>query len=223
MPKRPFQPKPVHLSPNKTSPSNHPAPSIRSAKAVSSRTERGSNSSENAYEAVEIKYGKPKEKDLPYTTDLLSSCNPPRPPNPGSSIVSQVDKTSSIYQTPRSVVSAASVNDIYDNVKLKNIPLSRQDGQSHCGNTDDSGLKGHHYPPFYPEEVKARGETVDGNLEIDSGGMGCKDISSAMEERRQILKESESSEGVVLLSVKKGDSEESSESPRDNYGMHTHP
>ena len=219
MPKRPLQPKPVHLSPGNTSPSDYPAPSIHSAKAVSSRTERGSNSSENVYEAVEMKYGKAKDKDLPYSTDLLSSHNPQRPPKPGSSSVSQDDETSSIYQTPRSLASAASRNLIYDNVKLKNVPLSHQDGQPHCANTDDSGT--YHSGPFNPEEVRGSEETIDGSLEIDAGGMGCKNISSAMEERRQILEESESREGVVVLSVTKGDLEKSSESSRDTYGMST--
>ncbi|XP_074617282.1 uncharacterized protein LOC141876525 isoform X2 [Acropora palmata] len=214
MPKRPLQPKPVHLSPDNTSPSDYPSPSIHSAKAVSSRTEWGSNSSENVYEAVEMKYGKPKDKGLPYSTDLSSSRNPPQLPKPGSSVVSQDDETSSIYQTPRSLASAASLNLIYDNVKLKNVPLSHQDGQSHCANMDESGT--YHSGPFNPE-VRGSEETIDGKFEIDSGGMGCKDILSAMEERRQILEESESREGVVLLSVTKGDLEKSSESPRDAY------
>ncbi|KAK2550458.1 hypothetical protein P5673_028817 [Acropora cervicornis] len=193
MPKRPLQPKPVHLSPHNTSPSDYPSPSIHSAKAVSSRTEWGSNSSENVYEAVEMKCGKPKDKGLPYSTDLSSSRNPPQPPKPGSSVLAQHDETSSIYQTPRSLASAASLNLIYDNVKLKNVPLSHQDGQSHCANMDDSGT--YHSGPFNPE-VRGSEETIDGKFEIDSGGMGCKDILSAMEERRQILEESESREAA---------------------------
>ena len=43
-------------------------------------------------------------------------------------------------------------------------------------------------------------ESTDGNLEIDSGGMGCESLAQAIEERRQVLQEEEAKEGVVLLS-----------------------
>ena len=78
------------------------------------------------------------------------------------------------------------------------------------------------------QEVKGNMEATDGKLEIDSGGMGCKNIEKAMEERRQILRETETKEGVVLLSVQKV--EEESTNRFETYGMrvcylemHTHP
>lgn len=186
-----------------------------------------SSSSVNAYETVEIVPRKPQAQQSSQGSDGAvgepwSSHRPPRPPKPGSFIGSETDDSSSIYQAPPAPVSIkATRDDVYDNVHIKNTPLSMTGSQSASGSppslgtftggTSDSGIIPNDIKT--PQEVKGNTssatdtEATDGKLkdvhEIDSGGMGCKNIKTAMEERRQILKEKETKEGVVLLSVQK--------------------
>ena len=181
----------------------------------------------NAYETVEIVPRKPQGQQSSQGSDgtvgeLWSPDKPPRPPKPGSFIGSEVDDSSSIYQAPPAPVSiTASRDDVYDNVHIKNIPLSMTDGQGESGSlsdlgtftggTSDSGIIKNDIKTSQEVKVEtsstADTEATDGKLsdvnEIDSGGMGCKNIETAMEERRQILKEKHTKEGVVLLSVQK--------------------
>lgn len=231
LPQRPSQPKPVLPSPNETSSPEYCAPPPHPSKDVCSTdtslsvnsvpqqpasspvSGKGNSSSENAYEVVKINPGKRNDKDLKTNQELLSSFTPPRPPRPGVSSVSQFDDTSNIYQQPRST--SVPVGDVYDNVHITNVLLSVEEGQYLPGKTGDSVIQ-HEVGSSCPQEVKPSEESTDGSLEIDSGGMGCKNIESAMEERRQLLKETEGKGGVVLLSVQKVQDERSA-SPTETY------
>ena len=185
-----------------------------------------SGSAVNAYETVEIVPRKPQAQQSYQGSDGAVGepwlHKPPRPPKPGSFIGSEADDSSSIYQTsPAPVNIKAFRDDVYDNVHIKNTPFSVTDGQgesaslpSHgtfIGGTSDPGIIKNDIKTSQKVQVEtsstADTEATDGKLsdvnEIDSGGMGCKDIQTAMEERRQILKEKQTKEGVVLLSVQK--------------------
>lgn len=179
-----------------------------------------SGSAVNAYETVEIVPRTPQAQQSYQRSDGAVGDpwldKPPRPPKPGSFIGSEADDSSSIYQAPPAPVSIkASRDDVYDNVHIKNTPFSMTDGQSlvtFAGDTSDSaGIIKNDIKTSQEVQVEtsrtADTEATDGKLsdvnEIDSGGMGCKDIQTAMEERRQILKEKQTKEGVVLLSVQK--------------------
>lgn len=186
------------------------------------RPSRSSSSSVNPYETVEIGPQKPQAQQSSQGSDGVvgepwSSHKPPRPPKPGS--FTEYDD-SSIYQEPPKPVSVIPArDDVYDNVHIKNIPLSTKDGESpsgspaslgtFTGDTSDSGVIKNDIASSHPQEIEGDAtsasnvEVIDGKLEIDSGGMGCETIEKAMEERRQILKETETKEGVVLLSVQK--------------------
>ena len=233
MPQRPTQPKPVPGKPAENEPSEYFTPPSRpqkpgstTASSVNSgvhqqtvlpfRPGQSSSSSTNAYETVEIFPSKQGGKDSESAgDDSLSSLTPARPPKPGSFSGSQLDDNSSIYQQPRAPVSVITPrDDIYDNVHIKNTPLSPKGAQTSAGKTNESGTIG----IGIGSSDKTTEEATDGKLEIDSGGMGCKNIASAMEERRQILKEMESKEGVVLLSVQKV-KEKTCDQPRETYGM----
>ena len=180
----------------------------------------------NAYETVEIVPRTPQAQQSYQGSDGAVGepwlHKPPRPPKPGSFIGSEADDSSSIYQAPPAPVSIkASRDDVYDNVHIKNTPFSMTDGQgesdsisSHgtfIGDTSDSGIIKNDTKTSQEVQVEtssaADTEATDGKLsdvnEIDSGGMGCKDIQTAMEERRQIFEEKQTKEGVVLLSVQK--------------------
>ena len=180
-----------------------------------------SGSAVNAYETVEIGPRKPQAQQSSQGSDGAVG-EPPRPPKPGSFSGSEDDDSSSIYQAPPAPISiTAARDDVYDNVHIKNTPLSMTDGQcesgslsslgTFSGDTSDSGFIKNGITTS--QEVKvdtsstADTEATDGKLsdvnEIDSGGMGCKDIETAMEERRQILKEKQTKEGVVLLAFQK--------------------
>ena len=242
IPQRSLQPKPAPTTPTEPSSSDYVAPprphkpSELSSTAVNTSQQTvplvgptgRSGSAVNAYETVEIVPRKPQAQQSSPGSDGTvgepwpSPDKPPRPPKPGSFIGSEADDSSSIYQAPPAPVSiTASRDDVYDNVHIKNTPLSMTDGQGESGSlsslstftggTSDSGVIKNDMTTS--EEVKvetssaADTEATDGKLsdvnEIDSGGMGCKDIQTAMEERRQILKEKQTKEGVVLLSVQK--------------------
>lgn len=228
MPQRPTQQKPVPGIPAENIPSDYFTPPSRPQKPSSTnalsvnssaheqtvlpvRPGRSSSSSSNAYETVEIFQSKHGDKDSEGGGDSLSSHKPPRPAKP-----SQLDDSSeSIYQQPRAPVSVITPrDDIYDNVHIKNTPLSSKDAQTLAGKANESGTVG----IAVGSSDKTNQETTDGKLEIDSGGMGCRNIESAMEERRQILKEMETKEGVVLLSVQKV-KEKTSDQLRETYGM----
>ena len=200
-----------------------------------------SGSAVNAYEIVEIGPQKPQAQQSSQGSDGAvgepwSSNKPPRPAKPGSFIGSDADDSSSIYQAPPAPVSITiSRDDVYDNIQIKNTPLSVTGSQGESGSlssfgtftggTSDSGVITNEIKDT--QEVKggtsstAETEVTDGKLsdvnEIDSGGMGCKDIETAMEERRQILKEKPTKEGVVLLSVQKLN--DKSSDPIATYGM----
>ena len=173
-------------------------------------TRSSSSSSVSPYETVEIV--PPKREGL---DGGGSEHKPPRPPKPGNDTASDLDDSSSIYMQPPAPVSVISPrDDVYDNVHIKNIPLAARGGPStilgtSTGETKESGVTENDIASSRSQEVKGdktsatEGETTDGSLEIDSGGMGCKNITKAMEERRQVLKETETKEGVVLLSMQK--------------------
>ena len=226
MPQRPTQQKPVPGIPADNSPSEYFTPPSRPQKPSSPnaspvnssvhqqpvppvRPGRSSSSSANAYETVQIFPSKHGDKDSE-SGDSLSLDKPPRPPKP-----SQFDDSSSIYQQPRAPVSVITPrDDVYDNVHIKNTPLSSKDAPTSAGKTNKSSTVG----IAVGSSDKRNEEAPDGKLEIDSGGMGCRNIESAMEERRQILKEMETKEGVVLLSVQKV-KEKTSDHLRETYGM----
>ena len=184
-----------------------------------------------------------------------SSSKPPRPPKPGSVSETQDDDSSSIYQQPSAPVSVTPAqDDVYDNVHIRNIPLATN---TTCQGTSGPGtFTGTEIPQGTPQSTSGLGtftgtaneggviqneapsqshsvdpkkeEAIDGKLELDSGGMGCTNIQKAMEERRQILMETETKEGVVLLSVQKA--KEESTDRFEKYGMrvccldmHAHP
>lgn len=242
MRQRPSQPKPVEGSSSEylASPSRPPKPPGSSNTTASNKSRsqqttpsvmpgRSSSSSTNAYETVEIFRAKQEQKDFGSADDSSFPPQPPRPPKPGSFSETQTDGGSSIYQQPRAAISITSRDDVYDNVHIKNIPLSPRDGQTLCGNISNSGVIENDVGSLVSKEIKTDEETMDGKLELDSGGMGCVNIESAMEERRQILKETQTKEGVVLLSVQKVIAK-SSDQPSEIYGMclmfrnsHTHP
>lgn len=235
------KPKPVPTTPNEqSSPEYMPPPRPHKPSELSStadstpqqtvppvRPTGRSGSAVNAYETVEIIPRKPQVQQSSEGLDGAvgepwSPHKPLRPPKPGSFIGSEADDSSSIYQAPPAPVSiTASRDDVYDNVHIKNTPLSLTDGQGESGSlsslgtftggTSDSGIIKNDIKTSQEVKVEtsstADTEATDGKLsdvnEIDSGGMGCKDIQTAMEERRQILKEKQTKEGVVLLSVQK--------------------
>ena len=136
------------------------------------------------------------------------------PVKPGSFKAAGNDQGQSVYQKPpvEPVTVITAVNESYDNVRLKNTPCTQTESHSESIVNSDLGtvresaefdittqtLK-HDETTTLDERI----ETTDGNLEIDSGGMGCPNIDRAMEERRQLLVETETREGVVLLSVQK--------------------
>lgn len=145
---------------------------------------------------------------------------------------SQLDDSSNIYQQPPTPFSVT--HDIYDNVHITNAPLTSNAGQTtsgfstHTGDANEGGVLENGAPSSSQEVNSAKEEATDGTLEIDSGGMGCINIQKAMEERRQILKETETKEGVVLLSVQ--NVKEENAGRFETYGMcvcsidmHTHP
>ena len=238
MPQRPSQPKPTPKTPGDSSSSEYFTPPPRPQKPTGSsstaapvdnsipqqtaspvRPGCGSSSSANAYETVAIVPPRQGTESSSISTgsdgDSLSSDKPRRPPKPGSSS----GDSSSIYQQPRAPVSViTSRDDVYDNVHIRNVPLTTKDGQTSSGEANELGIsESDAVSSLSPEVKKEELEATDGKLEIDSGGMGCKDIASAMEERRQILKEMESKEGVVLLSVQKV--KEQSSVQLETYGM----
>ncbi|KAL9974456.1 hypothetical protein ACROYT_G011488 [Oculina patagonica] len=212
LPPRPHKPSEMSSTPSSGSTPQQTVPPVRPS--------RSSSSSVNPYETVEIVPQKPQAQQSSQGSDAAigepwSSHKPPRPPKPGSE-----NDDSNIYQEPPKPVSVIpSRDDVYDNVHIKNIPLSTKDGESQSGSpaslgtftgdTSDSGVIRNDIASSHPQEIKhemtsaPNTEVTDGKLEIDSGGMGCKNIEKAMEERRQILKETETKEGVVLLSVQK--------------------
>ncbi|XP_022802689.1 uncharacterized protein LOC111340162 isoform X4 [Stylophora pistillata] len=185
------------------------------------RPSRGSSSSVSHYETVEIKPQKRKGSD----GGDVGEHTPPRPPKPGSAVIE--DDNSSIYMQPPkpvSVVNPSDDFDIYDNVHIKNVPLGTKGSllDAFTEETKEStivgGSTGEEKESVATENGIASprtqetkddvtniiaGESTDGNLEIDSGGMGCDSLEQAMEERRQVLQEKETKEGVVLLSRQK--------------------
>lgn len=211
MPQRPSKPKPAPATPPE-----YVAPPVRPQKPSGSTNTAATAS---PYQMVEIIPPKDEGQEpsagwVEGSGDPLSSHRPPRPPKPGSFSGSQPDDSSNIYQQPR----AASRDDIYDNVKIKNLPLASKDGQTSSLETNVSGIiKNDVDSSLSHEEFKKVEEATDGKLEIDSGGMGCQNIEKAMEERRQVLKETETKEGVVLLSVQK--LRENSSDRLETYGM----
>ena len=183
------------------------------------RPTRSSSSSVSPYETVEISPKKPQVQQPTQAQGsdaAVSEQKPPRPPKPGSFSGSEYDD-SNIYQEPPKPVSIiSSRDDVYDNVHIKNTPLSRKGVERPSGSpaspgafTSDSDGTRNDIASSQPQVVKgdttsvANAEATDGKFEIDSGGMGCKTIEKAMEERRQMLKETETKEGVVLLSIQK--------------------
>lgn len=108
---------------------------------------------------------------------------------------------------------------MYDNVHIKNTPLASKEGRGPSGSppslgtftreTNKSGVIENDIASSNSQEIDGvstsatDAEATDGKFEIDSGGMGCTTIGKAMEERRQVLTETETKEGVVLLSVQK--------------------
>lgn len=108
---------------------------------------------------------------------------------------------------------------MYDNVHIKNTPLASKEGRGPSGSppslgkftgeTNKSGVIENDIASSNSQEIDGvltsatDAEATDGKFEIDSGGMGCTTIGKAMEERRQVLTETETNEGVVLLSVQK--------------------
>jgi len=233
------KPKPVATTPTEQSPSEYSSPPPRPYRPseLSSTTDSTpqqtvppvrptgrSGSAVNAYETVEIVPRKPQAQQSPQVSDGAvvdpwSSYKPQRPAKPGSFIGSDAEDSSSIYHAPPAPISiTSSRDDVYDNVHIKNTPLSMTDSQGESGSlstftvdTGDSSVITNKIKDS--QEVKgdtsskADTEATDGKLsdvnEIDSGGMGCKDIETAMEERRQILMEKQTNEGVVLLSIQK--------------------
>lgn len=217
LPPRPHKPSEMSSTPASGSTPQQTVPPVRPS--------RSSSSSVNPYETVEIGPQKHQAQQssqgsVAAVGEPWSSHKPPgRPPKPGSFIGTGHDD-SDIYQEPPKPVSVITArDDVYDNVHIKNIPLSTKDGESQSGSpasfgtfigdTSDSGAIKNDIASSHPQEIKGDAtstpdaEVTDGKLEIDSGGMGCKNIEKAMEERRQILKETETKEGVVLLSVQK--------------------
>ncbi|CAH3194613.1 unnamed protein product, partial [Porites evermanni] len=199
------------------SPSSNDSTSQQAAPPV--RPGRGGSSSSNAYETVEIfpskRGGKDTSSDSSSTSSLSSSSSsskPPRPPKPGSVSETQDDDSSSIYQQPPAPVSVTPArDDVYDNVHIRNIPLA-------TNTTANEGAVIQNEAPSQSHSVDPmKEEATDGKLELDSGGMGCTNIQKAMEERRQILMETETKEGVVLLSVQKA--KEESTDRFEKYGM----
>ena len=234
--------------------SQQAAPPVRPGRGGSS----SSNAYETVEIFPSKRGGKDTSSDSSSTSSLSSSSSsskPPRPPKPGSVSETQDDDSSSIYQQPPAPVSVTPArDDVYDNVHIRNIPLATSTtGQ---GTSGPGTFTGTEIPQGTPQSTSGLGtftgtanegaviqneapsqshsvdpmkeEATDGKLELDSGGMGCTNIQKAMEERRQILMETETKEGVVLLSVQKA--KEESTDRFEKYGMcvccldmHAHP
>ena len=255
---RPSRPKKPKGSSDATASSNditsqQAAPPVRPGRGGSS----SSNAYETVEIFPSKRGGKDTSSDSSSTSSLSSSSSskPPRPPKPGSVSETQDDDSSSIYQEPPAPVSVTPAgDDVYDNVHIRNIPLATNTtGQGTSGpgtftgteipqgtlqstsglgtftGTANEGAVIQNEAPSQSHSVDPKKEeATDGKLELDSGGMGCTNIQKAMEERRQILMETETKEGVVLLSVQKP--KEESTDRFEKYGMcvccldmHAHP
>lgn len=255
---RPSRPKKPKGSSDATASSNdstsqQAAPPVRPGRGGSS----SSNAYETVEIFPSKRGGKDTSSDSSSTSSLSSSSSskPPRPPKPGSVSETQDDDSSSIYQEPPAPVSVTPAgDDVYDNVHIRNIPLATNTtGQGTSGpgtftgteipqgilqstsglgtftGTVNEGAVIQNEAPSQSHSVDPKKEeATDGKLELDSGGMGCTNIQKAMEERRQILMETETKEGVVLLSVQKA--KEESTDRFEKYGMcvccldmHAHP
>ena len=128
---------------------------------------------------------------------------PRRPPKPGSAIQGSPGSPENVYQQPQA---AFSREDIYDNFRLKNTPVSQEGVHKATADTVDSFVDedeqdagGRRKKKKTAPKEREPDVTVQ---EIDAGGMGCNSIEVAIQERRRLL-ETETEGGVVLLSVQK--------------------